>query len=542
MTARRSPCRMLLRETRGGVSVLLAASLFMLAGAATVSVDLGSIYLAKRQLQGMADAAALAAVGGGRPAAQALIDRSQLSGVSIGAIENGAYVADPAIPAAARFQPSGQGAQAMRVELRRRAPLFFGRLLVGRDGVDLTARATAARTDLAAFSLGTSLAGVSGGVPNQLLSALAGTELALSVMDYQGLASANLKLLDVADALRLRLGRDGETYGQLFAQQVPLATVLAAMADAGAGTAAVAPLLTMASRISGRSVRLSDIVDLGPVRNATAQAGQPTILVDAFTMVRMALSPPSDVATPVDLRISVPGLSHTRIMMVTGTGQARAPLMTVTASRDVVLRTAQTRLYAESTIATVLGGLGSVRIPLYVELAAAEARLSAIDCEPGGAVTLAVTPSVGSAMLADVDAAALTRFSSPANPRPALLAQLPATQVTAFTQIMLGGTTAQTVGFSADDIASSRVKTVSTGDLTQGLAASLATRTQVQVSVLGVKVSNSPLSGIVGTLLGTTASLIDDLLNGVMQTMGMRIGSADVRVHDRRCGIATIVA
>ena len=56
--------RRLLVDKRGGISVLLAGSLFMLAGAATVAVDLGSVYLAKRQLQGVADAAALA---GDRP-------------------------------------------------------------------------------------------------------------------------------------------------------------------------------------------------------------------------------------------------------------------------------------------------------------------------------------------------------------------------------------------------------------------------------------------------------------------------------------------
>ena len=37
-----------------------------------------------------------------------------------------------------------------------------------------------------------------------LLSALAGTELNLSVMDYQGLANLNVDLLHFADALKVR--------------------------------------------------------------------------------------------------------------------------------------------------------------------------------------------------------------------------------------------------------------------------------------------------------------------------------------------------
>lgn len=545
--ARRWTLPSLKDDARGGISMILAGSLFMLAGAATVSVDLGSVYLAKRQLQGMADAAALAAIGGGRAAAQGLIDQGGASGVSIASMETGTYAANAATPVGQRFQAvgmgaAGTGAPALRIELRRRAPLFFGRLLVGRDGVDLAARATAAKADAAAFSLGTSLASVSGGVPNVLLSALAGVDLNLSVMDYQGLASANVDILDVADALRLRLGRDGEPYGALFDRDIPLSALLTAMADAAAGNPAAATLLSLANRIPGRTVRLSDVIDLGPSRSATNQAGQTNVVVDAFSMLRMALSPPSGVATPIDMRVTVPGLTSTRVMLITGEGQARSPLMTITASRDVVLRTAQTRLYVESSVATLLGGLGALRIPIYVELAAAEARLSAIDCAPGGGVTLAVTPSIGSAILADVDTNALTRFSTPANPRPALLAQLPGTQVTAFTQMALGGTSAQAVSFTADDIASKRTKTVSTGDVAQGLAASLADRTSVQVSVLGVKLGGSPLSAIVGGLLGTTAPIIDDLLNGVTAALGVRLGAADVRVHDRRCGIATIVA
>jgi uncharacterized membrane protein len=534
--------RAMLRDRRGGISVILAGSTFMLAGAATVAVDLGSVYLARRQLQGIADAAALAAAEGGHSAAVQLVSQTGVAGVTLAATEQGRYTADPAIPVATRFQPGDPAGSAMRVEVQRRVPLFFARLLVGRDGIDLAARATAAKSDAAAFSLGTGLASLSGGVPNMLLSSLAGTELNLSVMDYNGLIGANLDLLGVADALRVRLGRDGEAYGALFDRDIPLSDLLGAMADGAAGSPAAATLLALSSRIPGRSVRLSDIVDLGPMRGAASRAGQPNVVLDAFSMLRMVLSPPSGTSVPMDLRVAVPGLTSTRLMLVKGEGQTRTPLLSVTASRDVVLRTAQTRLYLETAIATVLGGLASVRIPVYVELAAAEARLSDIRCGADGGVTLSVTPSVGSAAVGDIDMAALTNFATPANVRPALLAQTIGTRVTAQTTIALGGAQAQTVHFSPAEIAAQQVKTVSTGDLTQGIAVSLASRTQVQVSVLGLTISNSPLSPIVGGLLGTAAPLMDGLLNSVTATLGVRVGSADVRVHQRRCGIATLVA
>lgn len=532
----------ILCDRRGGVSVILAGSLFMLAGAATVAVDLGSIYLARRQLQGIADSAALAAADGGRSAAEQLVTQSGVAGVSIAAVEQGSYAADTAVPVAERFRAGEAGGTATRIAVQRRVPLFFGRLLVGRDGMTLTARATAARSDAAAFSLGTGLASLSGGLPNMLLSNLAGTELNLSVMDYNGLLSANLDLLHVADALRVRTGRDGEAYGALFDRHIPVSDLLGAMADSAGGSSAAATLLALSSRIPGRTVRLSDIIDLGPMRSAGNATGQPNILLDAFSLLRMILSPPSGTSVPMDLRLTVPGLTATRLMLVVGEGQSRSPLMTVTASRDLVLRTAQTRLYLESTVATALSGIASVRVPLYIELAAAEARLSDIRCGAEGGVTLAVTPSVGTAALGDVDVAALTNFSVPANPRSALLAQAIGTRVTGYGQIALGGTQSQSVFFTTDEISAQQAKSVSTTDLTQGIAASLAGKTQIQVSLLGITVSNSPLSPLVGAVLGTTAPLLDNIVNSVTATLGVRVGTAEVRVHQQRCGIATVVA
>lgn len=532
----------LARDRRGGVTLILAGSLFMLAGAATVAVDLGSVYLARRQLQGVADAAALAAADGGRSAAEQLIGQSGVNGIALAALDTGSYTADPSVPVEQRFRVDDPAGGAMRVELRRRTPLFFGRLLVGRDGIDLSARATAARADAAAFSLGTSLASLSGGLPNMLLSNLAGTELNLSVMDYNGLVSANLDLLGMADALRVRTGRNDDAYGALFDREIPLSDIVGAMADSAGNSAAANTLLALAGRLPGRSVRLSDIIDLGPMRGAASASGQPNVLLDAFSMLRMVLSPPSGTSIPMDLRVTVPGLSSTRLMLVTGEGQTRSPLLSVTASRDVVLRTAQTRLYLESSVATVLSGIASVRIPLYVELAAAEARLSDIQCGENGGVTLAVTPSVGSAILGDVDVNALTNFSFPANPRPALLAQTLGTRMTGYANISLGGTQTHNVHFSPAEISAQQAKTVSTRDLTRGIAASLAGQTQVQVSLLGLTVSNSPLSPLVGAVLGTTAPLLDGIINSVTATLGVRVGSAEVRVHQRRCGMAAIVA
>jgi uncharacterized membrane protein len=153
-----------------------------------------------------------------------------------------------------------------------------------------------------------------------------------------------------------------------------------------------------------------------------------------------------------------------------------------------------------------------------------------------------VKPSIGTAALADVDTQALTNFNLPANPRPALLAQLLGTKVTGYANVALGGVQPQNVHFSPAEISAQTAKRVSTNDLTQGLAASLVSRTQVQVSVLGINVNLSPLAPAIGTLLATTAPLLDGILASVTATLGVQLGYADVRVHEMRCGMAAIVA
>src|SRR3546814_991999 len=62
-------------DTGGGISILTAFGLTMLIGSAALAIDVGSLYLDRRKLQGIADAAALAAAG--RPGEeQAAAERS----------------------------------------------------------------------------------------------------------------------------------------------------------------------------------------------------------------------------------------------------------------------------------------------------------------------------------------------------------------------------------------------------------------------------------------------------------------------------------
>ena len=152
-------------------------------------VDLGVLVLHTRRVQGAADLAALSAVQRlerGEASARQTADATVQANVSPDAVVTvvtvlGVYTPDPAKARNQRFAPGGPAPNAVRVEVVSPAPLFFPRLLLGRDQVQVTRRATASTVGdappKAMISIGSRLARLDGGLANQLLSALTGSKV-----------------------------------------------------------------------------------------------------------------------------------------------------------------------------------------------------------------------------------------------------------------------------------------------------------------------------------------------------------------------------
>lgn len=535
------------QDRRGIAAVLLGASLLALVGAAAVAVDIGSLYAAKRQLQGVADAAALAAVqgnlgDGGSAAAQALIDRSGVPGVTIAAIAPGQYVRDATVAPTARFTPGTVSPMATSLTLQRTAPLYFGKMLLGKSGVTIQAKATAARLNQAAFTLGTRLVGLSDGIANQLLSSLAGTNLNLSVVDTSQLVSANVNILGFADALRVRLNMQGSTYAQLFGAQIPLSQLVLAIADAAPDSYTANILKGIATAMPNTTATLSHLIDLGPMGSNTTSGGA-VLQVDVFSLLRSLLTDAKGGSYNTTLGVAIPGLTSVKLILAGG-NSVSSPWMTVTRSKDVVIRTAAARAYLDVSATVILPGIASLRVPVYIELGAAEARLSDIRCngDANDGVTLAVTPSAGSVSIADVDPAAITNMAVVPAKAPAVLVNILGITVNAFANIALGGGVAQNAVFTKDDITNHRTKTVTTNNLTNGIATSLMQNVQISATVLGITVNAGPLVSAVGGVLVGLTPLLDGLLNEVTGLLGVKVGSADVRVDQLKCGTPVLVA
>ena len=533
----------------GNVSLLFAAALAMLVGTSALGIDAGTLFLEKRRLQGIADAAALAAAAdptAANGAVQATIAANHDQEAGIGSITIGSYTADPARAPADRFGAGGMPGNAVKVALVSKVPTFFSRVFTGERSTVVNAHATAARIDLAAFSIGSRLAAVQGGLPNALLSGLVGTELSLSVSDYNALLSGKVDVLQFSEALRTSLGLDAATFGDTLKTRVSLPQVARAMAVATGDAAAAAALRSLSGRLPPISVTLAEIIDLGPLAGNVHADPARAVPVDGFAMLRAAIelaSPTRQVAT--DLALDAPGLASAKLILQIGERPAHSPWLAVGAADQVTIRTAQTRLLIDVTLAGAVAGVGTVRLPVFVELASAEARLSDVSCAQGrdkATATLDVTPSVGNIAIADVNTSVFADFRTPVALRPAQIAKAPLIAVTGLADLHLGGVAAQSVNFTAADIAEQRVQTVSTNDIVRGVATSLLEKVDLKASVAGLGIGGGAVAAAVGAALAQVAGPIDALIASVTGLAGVHVGQADVWVNGVRCGTPILVA
>jgi len=543
-----------LRDQRGAASVLVALSGGAVLAFAAVAVDLGSIFLQSRQLQGMADLAAMAAARDlprAQAAAEATARANGWHGALTVSVVPGAYAADPTKTADTRFTPGASPANAVQVTLHSEANLFFGRAILGRDTTPISRTATAARADMAAFSLGSRLASLNGGVANALLSALTGSSVNLSVMDYEALVDADVKLFDYVDALRTHLQLEGASYDRVLSTELTTGAALSILGqvleDQGQDRAASAvnTLAVAAGQVT--KVTLGDLIDVGPYgpQDQAMGGSGAGIGVSAMDLTNATLQLANGGRQlQLDLGAGVPGLADVDIWLAIGERPNNSPWLAVDRDGSITLRTTQTRLVVETKVGAngLLGAIAQVNLPLAVDVAAAEARLSAINCEAGSAV-LDVKPSIGELWVGQIDKTDMDDFTKALTVQDATVLSTLLLKVKASANAELGGASWQQVSFSAADISGGVTKTVRTNDIAQATTASLLGNLSLNVSVLGLGLGlgQAGVTSALGQILGAAAAPLDSVLNTVLELVGVGLGEADVRVSGLRCKDSALV-
>lgn len=542
--------RRLAGDRSANIAILMAGSLTMLIGTAALGVDAGLMFLERRQLQGIADAAAQAAAANplvARTVAERVLAANGHASASVGTVTPGRYDADPATPPANRFVAGSSGANAVRVVVHGSVPTFFARAITHQSRIAIDATATAARIDIAAYSLGSTVAAVDGGLVNALLSGLAGTNLNLTAIDYNGLAAARVDVLGVTQALRTSLDLGGSSFAETLAHDVPLAKAVGAIAATLADPALAATVRTLAARLPDRTIRLSDAIDLGPLGSDVHADPAKPVDVDAASLLRAILTIGQDGhQISSDVGLSIPGLASTRMTVIIGARASHSPWLAISAAGQTILYTAQTRILLETRLLDGLPmGLLNVTVPIYLDLGAASARLTAVSCAGGRAAStasIAVTPSIGRAAIASVDRTRLADVTAPLTLQPARLAGSALLGVDAIADLPIGGSVAQTVTFDADDIAQHRKRSVASGDIVGGLASALIQRTSINARLLGTGLPLPSLSGATLGLLTAVTGPLDMLIDQATALAGVRLGQADTWIDGVRCGTPKLVA
>lgn len=541
------------KDRRGSVTVMFAGGLSMLVAISALAIDTASFYNDKRRLQAAADAAALAAAAdpqNGRAAAVAAIRANNGTEAEMDRFTLGVYAADPGTQRGSRFSTGAHSslANAAQVHMQRQAATIFARAIGAGRFVTVEASATAARIDLASFSLGSRIASVSGGLPNAILSGLTGTELNLSVADYNSLVSANIDVLGALEALKTELDLGVATFDDVLDAQVTLPQVARALAQATSDAGVSALLRTIGQRLPETGVPLSALIDLGPVgADLHADLHRP-ITIDAFSMLRTVIEASSNNRqVAVNVGLDVPGLTRTTLILQIGDRAQRSPWLAVSRAGTVTVRTAQTRLLLDMTVTTPVLNLGQIHLPLYVELGSASAQLASVSCRNGrdqATASLDVTPSTGQIALGTVDVSQISNFGRALTVQPAKIATLPLVTVTGQAQVTLSTPQTQRVSFNAAQIKNGTVQTVSAGISSQALLSSLIQNTKIDVSLLGLGLglSNSVIANAVLSTLGLVTAPADQVLNAVLALAGVRIGQADSWMNGVRCGLPTLVA
>ncbi|MBW0450159.1 hypothetical protein EN871_19430 [bacterium M00.F.Ca.ET.228.01.1.1] len=581
---RRGVAGVVARRQRGAIA-LLAAVWVSLAVIALGAVDIGHFYYARRDLQRTADLAAAAGVqliasaGGCAAAANSAQLNASANGLPAdGTVQSSCGRWDPSANAGqSYFAASGAPINALQVVVSRPVPFLF---LIGQTR-ELSASAVAQATNVRAFSLSTSIAGLSGGALNGLLSALLGSSVNLDVGSYQGLATAQLKLSELAAALGVA------SMSQLLRTQVTVAELATAMATAlGQGNVASASVISGLNTIASASTG-STKVNLGDTTGASG-------------LLAIGLANPEAAASAtinaLDALMVAAEIAHGTSALNLGTALNLSPLANVTAQARIlkppVIAVGEAGTYADGTprtsahsasvqvylnvqLVNLNVGLGAgfpslvnvslLNLPIYLEVAPGTAALQATQCSTQKATSyswIAVTPGLVSLCAGGDAAGNLTNSTAPTScSKPASVTSVsvpllslgvidvsvgtssPENGMNLSMQSTPGVLRFDNVSGDGDDYQSINSNTL--GSATSGLLSQLASGLagSMHATALGIDITGlaAPLLSALAGVLTPVLNSLDLLLVPLLQLLGVQLGVSTVHDLGLACGQAQLV-
>lgn len=568
---------------RGAFSVMaIVATLIAITTLGAIGV--GNLFYQRRDVQRIADMAALAAVqrmddACSQPTATAT-SNAQSNGLNASNgdtinIECGRW--DTSVnPAPSYYAAAAAGTtqlNAAKVVVTRQVPFFF----VGPPQT-VSAVSTARSTNIDTFSVGATLAALGGvgcsggsaptsgnpGLVNGLIGGLLGANLNLNIGSYQALACTNVTVGDLVVAAGVG------TVDQLLALKLTLPQLIQLMVKAATQTSVVnaslqASLATLQAilnaNIPGTSIGLGGAGGLLNVALADTQAAlnAQVDLLDLL-MVGAEIAATGKPAVTVNVPSLNLGVGEGGIDPATGTWRTTASTAAVGVYLNVDLGTTQLPI-----VGALLGALNvgvDVNLPIYLQAGTGTARLDSTQCTSTQATsTVVITARPGVANLCigqpPLDASGKINLSStyscksPAqiiNVNVLGLAQLTASLSNISVQVQGAEQSHTFNGVPGIDANYWTVNSNALGSALSSALSQLAAATiTANIGLGGVNLLSLP-STFVSTLLTFLTGLLSPLLSSLdavlvplLNLLGVQVGAATVHQISLNCGVAQTV-
>jgi uncharacterized membrane protein len=377
---------------RGASAVFVGISMVASIAALGMALDLGRLYYTHRDLQLMADMAALdaaRAAGGcmgkvddrqgaaaGEAASSLQRNGGSLAYLSGGAVELGR---EGRLSGVRTFIPdTSTRADSVRVTLRRPLPAKLVPIFSSGPGGTMTVTAAATMRPIVSFDVGSGLANVNSPVVNDILGRLLGVNASVGVLDLGGLANVNVSLGDLAAAT------NAGSVQNFLDTQTTAPALLSAIADALSGTTDAAVRTTLSALATGgdaaSSVVPSEIlgvraggaaddalVNVGTLVTELSDSTDGTSLLDATLPVNLPLLGPGNVAIHL-VELPRPAIGP--------------PLTDASGAPQTVANTAQGTIIAGFSPRLTSGVQANLK--MYAQVAAASGGVADLECSQRG--------------------------------------------------------------------------------------------------------------------------------------------------------------
>ena len=182
-----------------------------------------------------------------------------------------------------------------------------------------------------------------------------------------------------------------------------------------------------------------------------------------------------------------------------------------------------------------------VQLPVHVDLASAEARITAIECYPAEKtprrVKVSARPSIARVRIAEPVGGDI--FSTSFQPADIVRTRL--LRVRAYADTDAGNPEAKTLTFNQADFGGNP-KTVETDSALRGALSSAIANLDYDIELVGLQLLSPVLiQNTVAGLVSELARPVDELVFSLTSSLGLGLGEADIWVHAANCNPATLV-